>query len=67
MFTASAVTRGISRVAQCPADTDSPVLRKDTLEGLANTFLFDDNKGSTPSATVPVLEESLHKSTVERK
>ena len=37
------------------------------LEGLANTFLYDDNKGSSPSAIVPILEDPLHKSTVERK
>ena len=67
LFMACAVTRAISRAAQCPADTDSPVERKDTLEGLANTFLYDDNEGSSPSAVVPILEDPLHKPTVERK
>ena len=37
------------------------------LEGLTNTLLYDDNKGSSPNTIVPILEDPLHKSTVERK
>ena len=65
MFTACAVTQAVSRAAQCQEDTVSPVERKDALEGMANTFLYDDNLGSSPSAIVPILENPLHN--VERK
>ena len=57
----------MSKAAQCPENNDSLVERKDTLEGLANTFLCDDNESSSPSAIVPVLEDPLHKSTVVKK
>ena len=67
LFTACAVTRAMSRAAQCQADTDSPVEREDTLEGLANPFLCNDNEGHSPSAMVPVLEDPLRKSTGGRK
>ena len=67
LSTACAVTQAMSRATQCQENTDSPVERIDTLEGLTNTFLYDDNKGSSPSAIVPILEDPLHKLTVEER
>ena len=63
LFTACAVTLAVSRAAQ----GRSPIGKKDTLEGLADTFLCDNNEGGSLSATDPVVEDPLYKSTGEIK
>ena len=57
----------MSRAAQGQAGTDPLLKTKDTLEGLADTFLCDDDEGGPLSAIDPVVEDPLHKSTGEIK
>ena len=63
LFTACAVTRAMSRAAQGQAGTDPLLETKDTLEGLADTFLGDNDESGSLSAIDPVVEDPLHKST----
>ena len=67
LCTACAVTRAMSRVAQGQAGTDPLLETKDTLEGLANTFLGDNDESGSLSAIDPVVEDPLDKSTGEIK
>ena len=57
VFTACAVTQAMSRAAQSQAGTDPRLETKDTLEGLADTFLCDDTEGGPLSAIDPVVED----------
>ena len=59
----------LSNVYSChgQAGTDPLLETKDTLEGLADRFLCDDNEGGPLSAIDLVVEDPLHKSTGEIK
>ena len=65
LFTACAVTRAMSRTAQGQTGTDPLLETKDTLEGLADTFLGDNDESGSLSAMDPVVEDPLDKSTGE--
>ena len=55
------------RAAHGQAGTNPLLETKNTLEGLADTFLCVDNEGSPLSAIDPVVEDPLHRSTGEIK
>ena len=63
LFSAYAVTRARPRAAKCQVDTGIVVKGNETLEGVADTFLGDENKDCFSMASVPVLEDPLHKPT----
>ena len=60
LFTACAVTQAMSRDAKGQVDVDTLVEREETFEGVAGTFLCDENKDCLPMASAPALEDLLH-------
>ena len=57
LFSACAVTRARSRAAKCQVDTGIVAKGNETLEGIADTFLGDENKDCFSMASVPILED----------